>query len=453
MILAAAHSGDGNSLDKTSDESPRRISPSSSSVSPQADPKDAVVGLDVGTTKICAVVGRLGEGGTLEVLGVGLHPSKGLKRGIVVDIEQTTDSIGQAVRKAEGMAGVTIRSAFVGITGDHVSSLNVTGRATVSGGRQVRQEDCDRAIQAARDNVGNLGANREIIHIIPREYALDGQPGIDRPLGMAGMHLEVKAHVVTGVSSIITNVRQCVEANDVQVAESVLEPIATAEATLTESERDIGVALIDIGGGTTDIATFIDGSICHTSAIAIGGSHVTRDLAIGLRVPAPEAERLKCRAGHAIPSTIGDAERVSIEVAGTGELEHMPRRLLAEIIDARIEELFVFVREDLQHSDAYSLVGGVVLSGGGSQLPGLLESASRLLDGTRVRLGTPRHITGLASQVANPICATAVGLAMYGSSAAPRMDLPAPMVAPEGLWAGLREQAYGLLRRLRPQNR
>ena len=416
-------------------------------------PTDAVVGLDVGTTKICAIVACPTADGMLDVLGVGLESARGLSRGVVVDIEQTTQSIAEALRKAEAMAGVTIRSAFVGITGDHVSSLNVTGRASVSSGQQVTQEDCDRALHTARSNVGTLGPNREIIHIIPREYALDGQTGIRRPLGMVGMHLEVRAHVVTGVSTIITNVRQCVEANDVRVAETVLEPVATAQATLTESERDLGVALIDIGGGTTDVAIFIDGSICHTSAIAVGGNHITRDVAIGLRVPPPEAERLKCRAGHAIPTRIGERERVSIEVAGTGEIEHVPRRLLAEIIDARVEELFSLVRTDLQRSGAYGLLGGVVLSGGGSQLPGLLESGSRILDGVRVRRGMPRHITGLATHVGNPICATAVGLAMYGASAAARVHLATPMVAPEGFLPVLRERLRGLLGRVRRPRR
>ncbi|MGD8240157.1 MAG: cell division protein FtsA [Armatimonadota bacterium] len=413
-----------------------------------AQPRDAVVGLDVGTTKICAVVGRPTSDGLLEVLGVGLEPAEGLKRGVVVDIQQTTASIGQAIRKAEAMAGVTIRSAIVGITGAHVSSLNVTGRASVSG-RQVSREDCDRALQTARGNVGNLGGNREIIHIIPREYALDGQTGITRPLGMVGMHLEVKAHVVTGVSSIITNVRQCVEACDVEVAETVLEPVATAEATLTEGERDLGVTLIDIGGGTTDIAVFIDGTICHTSAIAVGGNHITRDVAIGLRVPATEAERLKCRAGHALPSSVGDRERVSVEVVGTGDTEHVPRRVLAEIIDARLEEVFCLVRADLQRSGAHSLVGGVVVSGGGSQLPGLLASGSRVLDGVRMRRGTPRHITGLAGHVSSPIYATAIGLALYGASPAARTGPLAPMVAPEGLFAGLRDRLASVLARLR----
>ncbi len=413
------------------------------------NPKDAVVGLDVGTTKICTVVGRPTSDGMLEVLGVGLEPAEGLKRGVVVDVENTTQAIGSAVRRAEGMAGASIRSGFVGITGDHVSSLNVTGRTSVSGGQEATPEDCDRALQAARDNVGNLGPNREIIHIIPREYVLDGQRGIKSPVGMAGMHLEVKTHVVTGMSSIMTNVRRCVEANDVEVAEMVLEPVATAEATLTESERDLGVALIDVGGGTTDIAIFIDGAICHTSAIGIGGMHITRDVAIGLRVPRQEAEKLKVRAGHALPGGISESERVSAEVAGTGEIEHVPRRLLAEIIEARVEELFSLVSADLQRSGAYGLVGGVVLSGGASQLPGLAEAASKLLGGIRVRLGTPRHLTGLASHVANPIYATAVGLAMYGAAAAPRMHLPAPMVASEGWYARLRECLQGIIRRVR----
>ncbi|MFQ6131137.1 MAG: cell division protein FtsA [Armatimonadota bacterium] len=412
--------------------------------------ENAVVGLDVGTTKICTVVGRPLQDGRLEVLGVGVVPSVGLKRGVVVDLEDAVESVRQSVRRAEESSTLDIRSAYVGVTGDHVSSLNVAGRAMVSAGTEVTQEDCDRVLQAARDNVGGLGPSREIVHVIPREFSLDGQPGIRRPVGMSGRRLEVAAHVVTGLRSVLDNVGKCVEAVGVQVLEKVLEPIATAEAVLSEAERELGVALIDVGGGTADIAIFLDGSICHTSAIPVAGDYVTRDLAIGLRVPRDQAEDLKRKAGIALIARADDRQRVGIRLAGTGEPQHVPRRLLAEIIQPRLEETFDLVREDLRRSGLYDLIGGVVLTGGGSLLPGTLDLASRALDDNRVRLGEPQRITGLVAPLSGPAFGTAVGLAMYGAARLAEEPEPAPPLAapPEPWFAEAAHVAADLFRRL-----
>jgi cell division protein FtsA len=415
--------------------------------------ENTVVGLDVGTTKICAVVGRGLEDGRLEVLGTGVVPSAGLKRGVVVDLEQATASVRSAVQRAEESSGLHIHSAYVGVTGDHVSSLNVIGRVTVSSGTEVTEAECDKALQAARDNVGSLGANREIIHVIPREYTLDGQGGIARPVGMSGLRLEVAAHIVTGVRSILENVEKGVERAGVEVLEKVLEPVATSEAVLTRAERELGVALVDIGGGTCDIAIFLDGAICHTSAIPVAGEHVTRDMAIGIRAAAEEAEQLKRRFGTALVAQASPDERVAVRVAGTDELQHVPRRLLAEIIEARVEEIFAMVRGDLRRSGLYDLVGGVVLTGGGSLLPGMADVAARVLDGNRVRIGEPRNITGLVAPIRGPAFATGVGLALYGLQRQPEPGEGPPVQAAPHTWlTDVRDWLTRLARR-RPRRR
>lgn len=412
--------------------------------------ENAVVGLDVGTTKICTVVARPLGDGRLEVLGVGVVPSLGLKRGVVVDLQDAVESIRRSVQRAQESSALEIRSAYVGITGDHVTSLNVAGRTIVSAGTEVTPEDCERVLQAARDNVGNLGPNREIVHVIPREFALDGQPGIRRPVGMSGRRLEVAAHVVTGVKSILENVEKCVVAAGVQVLEKVLEPIATAEAVLTPAERELGVALIDVGGGTADVAVFLDGSICHTSAIPVAGNHVTRDLAIGLRVPVEQAEDLKRKAGVALAAQADDRQRVGIRLAGTGEPQQVPRRLLGEIIQPRLEEILNLARTDLKRSGFYDLIGGVVLTGGGCLLPGTLELASKVLDDNRVRLGEPQGITGLVAPISGPAFGTSVGLAMYGAARLAEAPEPPPPLAaaPEPWFRHAAGKAADLFRRL-----
>ena len=378
---------------------------------------DVAVGLDVGTTKVSVVVARPGPEGRIDVLGAGMEPSAGLKRGVVVDLDDASAAIAAAVAKASRMSGTAVREAYVGVTGDHVTSLNVKGRTAVAAGSVVTEEDCERALQGARDSVGTIGPNREIIHVIPRDYSLDGQSGIARPVGMTGLRLEVDAHVVTGMSSILDNVQKCVERADIIVVERVLEPVATSLAVVTSAEREVGVMLIDIGGGTTDLAIFMDGAICHTSAIPVAGQHVTRDIAIGLRIPQREAESIKRRAGHAVASAVGPKERIAVQMVGGEHAEHIPRRQLGEIIQPRFEEILAMVRDDARRSGVYEFIGGAVLTGGGTLLPGVAELASSVLDNMRVRVGKPTEVTGLSAHVATPVWSTAVGLAAYGLEA------------------------------------
>jgi len=391
-----------------------------------------VAGLDVGTTKICTVIARSAADGTLEVLGVGLVPSRGLKRGVVVDRRDAVETIAASVEKAEKMAGVPIAGAYVGITGDHITSRNSTGRVHVPTG-EVTAEDIEKAIQSARDGVP-LPADRQIIHGIVRDFALDGQRGVKRPLGMSGNVLEVELHIVTGMASIIDNLERCVTDAGIVVQQRVLEPLATSLAVVTEAERDLGVVLVDIGGGTSDVAVFDDGEICHTSAIPLGGEVVTKDLAQLLRTSLESAEEIKRRFGFAMSEMVAGDEMIQVEEVGTGELQQVPRRLVAEIIQPRLEEIFELVKEDLHNAKLHELVtSGVVLSGGGSQLDGTAHLASIILDGLPVRVGTPRGLSGLADSVSTPPYATAVGLAMMaardGASAAPASASSGAVVA------------------------
>jgi cell division protein FtsA len=374
-----------------------------------------VVGLDIGTTKICTVVGRPLEGGSLEVIGVGLHPSTGLKRGIVVDRELTIDSVRQSVAQAERMANVEIKAAYVGISGDHISSTNVTGRVHTGARGEVEPEDVEKAIQSARDSV-SLPSDREIIHTVVRDFAVDGQQGIARPLGMAGRRLDVEVHVVTGMASIIANLERCVEAAGVSVQAQVLEPLATSLAVLTEAERDLGVILVDIGGGTTDVAVFLDNAIYHTSAIPVAGNQITRDLAKLLRISMEEAESIKVRYGRALAEVLPPDDEVVVTGADGEHKERIKQRLIAEVIQARLEEIFEMVMTDVKRAgvgDRSS--GGVVVSGGGSQLADTARLASTVMGGISARVGRPRGLTGLVKNVNSPIHATGVGLAVQAA--------------------------------------
>lgn len=373
---------------------------------------DFVVGIDIGTTKICTVVGRPQEGGSLEIIGVGLHPSTGLKRGIVVDRESTIESVKQSVAQAERMAGVEIRSAYVGISGDHISSSNVTGRVHTGAHNEVTQEDVDKAVQSARDSV-SLPSDREIIHTVVRDFAVDGQPGVSRPIGMSGRRLDVEVHVVTGMASVIANLERCVEEAGVRVLAQVLEPLATSLAVLTEAERDLGVILVDIGGGTTDIAVFLENSIYHTSAIPVAGNQMTRDLAKLLRVSMEEAEAVKVRWGRALAAAVPGEDEIQITSADGEHKEKVPQRLVCEVIQARLEEILEMVYADVKRAGVGDLCsGGVVISGGGSQLPDTAKLASAVMGDLSVRLGKPRGLTGLVKSVSSPIHATGVGLAV-----------------------------------------
>jgi cell division protein FtsA len=371
-----------------------------------------VAGIDVGTTKICTVIGTGSTRGVLEVLGVGLYPSYGLKRGVVVDRETTVESIRQAVAAAERMADVKLAGAYVGITGDHIQCANVTGRVRTGSTGEVTPEDVEKVIQSARDSV-TLPADREIVHTIVRDFILDGEAGVKRPIGMSATHLDAEVHIVTGMQSMIENVEKCVLDCGIDVQQRVLEPIATGHAVLTEVERDLGVILIDIGGGTTDIAAFENGSICHSSAIPVAGNHITRDIARVLHISLEDAESFKCRFGRALAEMAPSEDYLQITLAGTGDAERIPQKIISEIIEPRLEEIFALVKNDLRRAGVYrSINGGGVISGGGAQLSEAWRLASKVLDGLPVRVGAPRGIVGLSESAATPIHATGVGLAI-----------------------------------------
>ncbi len=372
-----------------------------------------VAGIDVGTTKICTVIGRHFSGRPLEIVGVGLSPCAGLKSGIIVDRESAVDSIKESVKKAEEMAEVVIEGAYVGITGDHVRSINVVGRVHTGPDSEVTADDIEQAKQSALDSVP-LPVEREVIHSIVREFSVDGTSGVSRPLGMSGRRLDALLHVVTGMSTVIANARRCVEEADIQVQAQILEPIATARAVLTDAERDIGVLIVDIGGGTTDVAVFVDNAICHTAAVPLAGDRITRDIAEVLRVSRTDAEALKCRFGAAIPDLVPEGDLVHVSKADGHDFDRVPRRLIAEIMQARLSEIFDMVKQEAARAPVPK-IGGIVLSGGGSLAPGTGKLASRVFDGSPVRTSEPRNLTGLAHLVNGPMYATGVGLAMVAA--------------------------------------
>jgi len=373
--------------------------------------EDIVVGLDIGTTKVCTVVGQGDAQGKINILGIGNVPSRGIKKGVVVDVEDTIAAIRESVERASHMAGVPISSAVAGVTGEHIQSSNRRGSVTIT--REdgiIGQDDIDRVLQAA---IMEVPRDREIIHSLPREFTVDGHRGVRRPIGMVGQRLEVETHVVTGTSSFLQNVIQCMEGAGLGVESLVLEPIATSEAVATYDERELGVALIDIGGGTSDIAIFMDGSIAFSSVLPVGGTHVTRDISIGLSTPFDIAERLKIERGVATSSMVEYGEALEVVTAGSGERLRLPRAVLSEIIEARMTELLEMARDSMANARGTKrLPAGVVLSGGGALLPGAIELAQQVFD-LPVRLGKPIEIAGWSEQADSPQFATAVGLLRF----------------------------------------
>jgi len=375
------------------------------------------VGLDVGTTKICAVVGEV-SGSNACVTAIGSAPSTGLRKGVVINIESTVNSIKKAVKDAEAMAGLEIKSVYVGIAGGHIKGFESYGAVGIKG-KEVKPQDVERAIDSA--SVVYVPLDREVLHVIPTEFILDGQDGIKDPVGMAGVRLEVKVHIVTGAVSSVQNLLKCCEKAGVDVIDIVLEPIASAAAVLTEDEKDLGAALVDIGGGTTDIAIYKDGSLRHTAVLALGGNHFTNDIGIGLRIPVQEAERIKKKYGCAITSMVDEAEEM--DVAGADkQVRKIPRKYIAEIIQPRCEELIELIKREIENSSPTLTVGlsGVILTGGASLLTGL----DRLMEanlGLSVRIGMPEGIEAncasnsplLQSNVNNPMYSTGIGLILY----------------------------------------
>ncbi len=371
--------------------------------------------IDVGTTKICTLIAQTAANGQLDILGVGLYPSRGLRGGVVVDHAHAVESVQQSVREAERMAKLPIGGAYVGVTGAHIKSRNVTGRVRVASGDEITSEDVEQAIQSACDNVA-LPHDREIIHTLVRDFAIDGQPGVKRPLGMHASRLDANIHVVSAAAGALRNVAAAVEEAGVQVQKQVLEAVATSLAVLAEGESDLGVVLMDIGGGTTDLAVFANGAIAHSGAIPVAGSHITGDIAKLLRVSYEQAEEVKKRFGTVLVDTTNDDDSVLVNEIGTGEQVRVPRALIADIIEARLVEIFQLTIENLEQADMYDTVtGGVVLTGGGSQLPGTLEMASEIMENSPVRIGSARGVGRGANRVASPIYATGVGLALYAA--------------------------------------
>jgi cell division protein FtsA len=386
--------------------------------------KDVVVGLDIGTTKICCIVGEVSEGGpqpVIDIVGIGTAPSTGLRKGVVINIDTTVESITKAVEEAELMAGVEISTVYTGIAGGHIKSFNSTGIVAIKD-KEIHEQDVQRVIDAAKAVA--IPLDREVIHIIPQEYMIDDQEGIRDPIGMSGVRLEGKVHIVTGAVSSAQNIVKCANKAGLNVAEICLEPIASAEAVLSTDEKELGVVLVDIGGGTSDIAIFKDGAIVHTGVLAVGGNHITNDIAVGLRTPQNEAEKIKIRHGCALASLIKPDE--TIEVAGVGGRKPrvVARRLLAEIIEPRVEEIFSLIQREVMKSGYQEILsGGVVITGGSTLLEGMPELAEFVFE-MPVKRGVPQNIGGLRDVVNSPKFATGVGLLKYGARNGARSKFP-----------------------------
>ena len=375
--------------------------------------EDIICGLDIGTTKIAAIVGKLDEYGNLNIVGVGNYPSKGLRRGVVVDIEKTVESIRHAIEQAELTSGHKITKVYAGIAGDHVRSLNSKGVIAVSGkDKIITKKDVVRVINAAQAMA--LPMDREILHVLPQEFSVDNQDGIKNPVGMAGVRLEAEVHIITAAVASAKNIINCIDKAGYKVADIVLEPYASSLSVLHDDERDLGVAIIDIGGGTTDIAMFFDGSIRHTKVIGIGGENVTNDLAQGLRTSRDQAEEIKKKYGLAMQSLLNEDELIRVPgVAGRMPRE-ISRGVVAAIVEPRLEEIFQLTLRQMEKSDVFDSLGaGVVLTGGSSLIEGAADLAERVM-GMPVEVGIPRVSGGLIETVRNPIYATGVGLVNYG---------------------------------------
>ena len=369
-----------------------------------------VVGLDIGTSKVCAVVGEMTERG-VDIIGVGTHASSGLRKGVVINIESTVSSIKRAVKEAALMAGCEIHTVFAGISGGHIKSFNSHGIVAVKN-KEVAQRDLDRVIDAAKAVA--IPMDREVLHVLPQDYIIDEQDGINEPLGMSGVRLEAKVHVVTGAVTSVQNIVKCCNRSGLNVAEVVLAPLAAAEAVLTDEERELGVVLVDMGGGTTDITLYHDGTVKHTAVLGIGGNHVTNDIAAGLRTPFADAERIKLRYGCAMASMVAEQVRLEVPSSAGKPQRSVSRQILCEIIEPRMDEVFQLIRREIVKSGYEDYLGsGVVMTGGSMLLPGAIEAAE-LAIGCPVRLGTPRHVGGLVDVIANPVYSSAIGLVLYG---------------------------------------
>jgi cell division protein FtsA len=377
---------------------------------------ELIVGLDIGTTKICAVVGEINPDG-IDIVGIGTHASVGLRKGVVVNIESTVDSIKRAIEEAELMAGCEITSVYAGIAGGHIKGFNSHGIVAVKG-NEIIQKDIDRVIDAARAVA--IPPDREVIHVLPQEFMVDEQEGIQDPLGMSGVRLEARIHIVTGAVTSAHNLIKCANSAGLDVCDIVLQSLASGEGVLNKEERDLGAALIDFGGGTTDLAVFKGKSIKHTSVLALGGNNLTNDVSVGLRTPMAEAEKIKIKYGTCLSSNIGKDETVEVAGVGGRKPRMLSRQILAEILEPRVEEIFNLMNREVYRAGMENVItSGVVVTGGSSLLEGVVDIAEAAFD-LPTRIGRPMGIRGLVDVVNNPMYATAVGLVLYGARSQPK---------------------------------
>jgi cell division protein FtsA len=372
---------------------------------------ELIVGLDIGTTKMCAVVGEV-QPDAIEIIGIGSHPSEGLRKGVVINIEKTVNSIKEAIEEAETMAGCEISSVYAGIAGGHIKGFNSHGVIALKE-REVTKKDIERVIEAA--SAVAIPLDREVIHVLTQEFIVDEHDAITDPLGMAGVRLEAKIHIVTGAVTSAQNIIKCANRAGLDVCDIVLESLASSEAVLSNEERNLGVALIDFGGGTTDMAVFSRGAIKHTSVLALGGNNLTYDISIGLRTPTAEAERIKIKFGCGLSSMIGKDETLEVPGVGGRKPRVLSRQILGEILEPRVEEIFTLIHNELVRSGYdRGINSGVVITGGGAEMPGVAEVAEQIFNAP-CRTGYPQGISGLVEVVNKPMYATAVGLVLYGA--------------------------------------
>jgi cell division protein FtsA len=374
--------------------------------------KNMLIGLDIGTSKVVAIVGEINDDGGIEIIGLGSHPSHGLKKGVVVNIESTVQSIQHAVEEAELMAGCEINSVYAGIAGSHIRSLNSHGIVAIRE-REVTSGDLDRVIDAARAVA--IPADQRVLHILPQEFIVDEQEGIRDPIGMSGVRLEAKVHLVTGAVGAAQNIIKCIQRCGLEVDDIILEQLASSYSVLTEDEKELGVCLVDIGGGTTDIAVFSEGAIRHTAVIPIAGDQVTNDIAVALRTPTQYANEIKIKYACALRQLANPEETIEVPSVGDRPPRKLSRQTLAEVVEPRYEELLNLVHAELRRSGFEEIIAaGVVLTGGSSKMEGVIDLAEEIFHAP-VRLGLPQYISGLSDVVSNPIHATGVGLLLFGN--------------------------------------
>ncbi len=373
-----------------------------------------ITGLDIGTTKVCAIIGQLNDLGGVDIIGVGIAPSLGLRKGVVVNIDNTVKSINKAIEEAELMAGVEVQSVFTGIAGGHIKSFNSRGVVAVSSKtKEITQSDVDRVIDAAR--AISIPIDREVIHVIPQEYIVDDQDGIKDPIGMSGVRLESEVHIITGAIASIENIIKSINRAGYEVEDIVLEPLASAESVITDEEKELGVVLIDFGGGTTDVMMFIKGSVWHTGVLSLGGNHVTNDVSIGLRTPVTSAEIIKKQYGIAFADSVDPDEIIEVPTVGGRPSKKVAKKMLADIIQPRVSEILELIKREIKMSGFDELIGaGAVLTGGASLLKGTMELSEEIMN-IPVKLGIPENVGGLIDKVSHPQFATGVGLVLYGS--------------------------------------